>query len=86
MRPNSKYNDMETMTQRNAITANCRYYIDYVYNTDNGVKYWYFIFVRTLDGAILYANDKYNAVVEYGRDMHIQSRDIWEFRHNDIVR
>lgn len=69
-------------TQANAAAAGCRYYVDYVYNTDNGRKYWYFVFARTADGAILYANAKYNNVVSFCRDMGVKSRDIWEFIYN----
>lgn len=69
-------------TQDNARAAGCRYYVDYVYNTEYGRKYWYFVFVRTSDGAILYANKGYNAVREYGRDMGINARYIWDFSHN----
>lgn len=72
----------KTTTQDNASAARCPYCIDYVYNTEYGRKYWYFVFVRTADGAILYANEKYNAVREYGRDMGIKTRDIWDFSHN----
>lgn len=71
-------------TREIATAAGALYYIDYVHNTEYGRKYWYFIFARVADDAILYANKSRAAVVEYGQQY--KKREIWDFVNNDWAR